>query len=51
MIYEDFVKEYCPELELIDMLDWLQNVTGTEVNPIPPVFDSKETKIDEELPR
>jgi hypothetical protein len=51
MIYEDFVKAYCPDLELIDMLDWLQNITGTEGNPIPQAFDSKETRTDEELLR
>ena len=39
--------EYCPELQLIDMLDWLQCVTGFEASPIPPVLDSSNEKIDE----
>lgn len=42
MDYEEILYNYCPEFQLIDMLDWLQNARGTEVNPIPPELDSKE---------
>jgi hypothetical protein len=38
--------EYCPELQLIDMLDWLQNTIGFEVSPIPPDLDSSNEKTD-----
>jgi hypothetical protein len=39
--------EYCPELQLVDMLDWLQCSTGFEASPIPPALDSSNEKIDE----
>jgi len=39
--------EYCPELQLLDMLDWLQCTIGFEANPIPPVLDSNNEKSDE----
>jgi hypothetical protein len=50
MNYEEILYHYCPEFQLIDMLDWLQNSTGTEMNPIPTALDSKVAKNDEEPP-
>ena len=41
--------EYCPELQLVDMLDWLQCATGFEASPIPPALDSSNEKIDEQF--
>jgi len=37
---------YGPELQLIDMLDWVQSTKGCEANPIPPELDSSNEKID-----
>jgi hypothetical protein len=40
------LKAYGPELQLIDMIDWIQNTKGCEANPIPPELDSSNEKID-----
>jgi hypothetical protein len=42
---ERILKAYGPELQLIDMIDWIQGVKGCEANPIPPELDSSNEKI------
>jgi hypothetical protein len=44
---DEILYEYCPELQLIDMLDWLQDTKGFSVNPIPLALDSNNEKSDE----
>lgn len=48
---DEILRNYSPELQLIDMLDWLQNTKGYEANPIPPVLDSSISKIAAEFLR
>jgi len=42
---ERILNAYGPELQLIDMIDWIQNAKGCEANPIPPELDSSSEKI------
>lgn len=44
---DEVLYEYCPELQLVDMLDWIQDITDSLGNPIPPALDSSNEKIDE----
>ena len=44
---DKILHEYCPELQLIDMLDWLQDTKGFSETPIPPVLDSNNGRNDE----
>ena len=48
---DEILYNYCPELQLIDMLDWLQNTKGFEVSLIPPALDSSNAKIAAEFLR
>ena len=48
---DEILRNYSPELQLIDMLDWLQNTKGYEANPIPPALDSSISKIAAEFLR
>ena len=48
---DEILHNYSPELQLIDMLDWLQCTTGYEASPIPPVLDSSTSKIAAEFLR
>jgi hypothetical protein len=45
---DKILHEYCPELQLIDMLDWLQDTKGFWVNPVPPALDSSTEKSGEQ---
>jgi hypothetical protein len=41
--------EYSSELQLIDMLDWLQGTKDSWGSPIPPALDSSIERNDEQL--
>ena len=47
---DKILHEYCPELQLLDMLDWLQNTKGSLGTPIPLDLDSNNEKNDAQLP-
>lgn len=44
---DEVLHEYCPELQLIDMLDWLQDTIDSLGTQVPPALDSNNEKIDE----
>ena len=50
MDVDKILHEYCPELQLLDMLDWLQNTKGSLGSPIPLDLDSNNEKSDAQLP-
>ena len=45
---DKILHEYCSELQLIDMLDWLQDAKNSWGSPIPPALDSSIGKNDEQ---
>jgi len=48
---DKILHEYCPELQLLDMLDWLQDTKGSWGSPIPPALDSNNERNDEPSPQ
>ena len=44
---DKILHEYCPELQLIDMLDWLQDTKDFWGSQVPLVLDSNSEKTDE----
>ena len=50
MDVDKILHEYCPELQLLDMLDWLQNTKGSLGSPIPLDLDSNNEKNDAQPP-
>ena len=46
---EDILSSYGKDLQVLDMLNWLQDSKDSWGSPIPPVLDSSIEKIDEQL--
>ena len=46
---DKILHEYSSELQLIDMLDWLQGTKDSWGSPIPPALDSNNERNDEQL--